>query len=268
MTFIQLHFAHANGFPAGSYQQIFSRIEEPLLCFSKDIFGHEEPLDNDDNWNLLASELVEFCESKKRQGYSLWAVGHSMGAIASFKACCHRPDLFAGLIMLDPPLIVGPMAPIFRIIKKTKYVDKVSPSGQSRMRKNRWDLNEDVVEYFKQKSLFTNMEETCIEDYVKSGVVIEEGEQRLRFNRNVETQIFRQLPHDLNAYTGRLQCPVHIIVGNESTVCHKVMYKSFAKKHAAKVHSLPGGHMFPLEYPKETAELLKRIVREGTNGLP
>ena len=95
---------------------------------------------------------------------------------------------------------------------------------------------------------------------MSAGVIIHKGEKRLRFNRNIETQIFRQLPHDLNSYIGRLQCPAHIIVGKESKVCRKAMYKPFAKKHNAKVHTLPGGHMFPLEYPKQTAELIKRIV--------
>ncbi|MBO1254932.1 alpha/beta hydrolase [Alteromonas sp. 5E99-2] len=263
MAVIDLHFAHANGFPAGSYHQIFSRIEEPFNCFSKAIFGHENSLDDDDNWNLLATELIDYCESKKVEGRPLWAVGHSMGAVVSFKACCHRPDLFAGLIMLDPPLIVGPMAPIFKIFKKTKYVDKLSPSGQSRMRKNRWAIDEDVVAYFKQKALFKNIEESCIQDYVNAGVTIHNGEKRLKFKRHVETQIFRQLPHDLNSYTGQLQCPAHVVVGRTSNVCHKAMYKPFAKKHKAKLHILPGGHMFPLEYPKQTAELLKRIVSKS-----
>ena len=257
---IQLHFAHANGFPAGSYQQVFKHLPSSISLLAKPQFAHEGGLSGDNNWMSLVDELITFIEANRRQDLPLWLVGHSMGGIVSFKACCQRPDLFAGLIMFDPPLITGIAAPFIRMLKKTNWINKITPASLSAVRKTSWEHNEDVVDYFCAKPLFNNMRRACVEDYVESVTVTTASGKQLAFFADIETKLFQQIPDDLNRYRSMLKCPSHLVLGSNSNVCKPAMYKPFAKHHNMTLHTMEGGHMFPLENPEETAKLLIRVM--------
>jgi len=257
---VQIHFAHANGFPSGSYRTVFQSLDEQIQVLSKTHFASEQSFKNDKNWHTLVDELIQYCEHNKSAQVPLWAVGHSMGAIVSFKACCQRPDLFDGLIMLDPPLVTGPFTALLKAVKKTSAIDKVTPASLSAMRRSYWHKSEDPVAYFKSKSLFRNMHQKCIEDYVESGLQpVDEGRE-LVINAATEAQLFRHIPDDLNKLDGMLQCKGYLITGRTSDVCRPIMYRRFIRKNGMKHAVTDGGHMFPLEHPKVTAHLINQLI--------
>ncbi len=221
-----------------------------------------------DNWHHQVDELIAYVEEQKQQQGAdtpIIALGHSFGGVLSYLACCQRPDLFDRLVMLDPPLITGPAAWMFKIVKKTPFIDKLTPAGLTKIRRTRWHLEEDLVAYFSQKTLFKDMQERCIRDYVNAVTHEQDGQLCLHFDVDVETNIFRTLPTNLSKHYGKLQVPATLVTAKQSKVCVPKLYKPFLRGNPTVEHvCMPqGGHMFPLEHPEQVAAEIERVIGLG-----
>ena len=254
-----LHFAHANGFPASSYNKVFSSLEEDYQVIAVNKFGHTPRFPISQNWTNQVAELIEYVQDKSAE--PVFAVGHSFGGVISYMAACARPELFKGLIMLDPPVVTGLSRYLFRISKYTSLIDRLTPAGKTAKRCNRWDKNADIVEYFKVRALFKNMDPDCIQDYVNGVMELQGDHYRLNFKPEVEANIFRNVPHNINRFYGKLQCPALLVTGEHTTVCTPELIASFIRGNKLEHQVLPGGgHMFPLEKPEETARLISHTL--------
>lgn len=253
---ITLHFAHANGFPASSYRKLWQFLPENYQVIAHEQFGHDRRFPVNDNWHNQVQELIHFLEKNTEQ--PVYLVGHSFGGVVSFLASCQRPDLVKGLIMLDPPIMVGLMSQVFRILKKTPYIDKVTPSGKSKLRKTFWHDHNTVLDYFKPKALFKNFDPDCIQDYVNSAIKPEGKGARLSYRQEVETAIFRNIPHNLNLFRNKLTVPAKLFTAQYTNACFPPMVKRMLKQQPRLQHELLNGvgHMFPLEQPQLTAQLI------------
>lgn len=259
---VTVHFAHANGFPATSYKKLWRSLPEHFRVIAHDKFGHNQHLPVDDNWRNQITELVHFIEANASG--PVYAVGHSFGGVVSFMTCCLRPDLFKGLIMLDPPIMAGPIAPLFRIIKKTPLIDKISPSGKSKIRKTFWQPDEDPLHYFKPKALFKDFDSECLQDYVNAATTKEKTSISLSFDAGVETAIFRKLPHNINSFRGKLTRPAKLFTAQHTNVCFPPLVRRFLKQHKDLSHEVVQGvgHLFPFEKPEQTAKLITNTITQ------
>lgn len=256
---ICFHFAHANGFPAESYNTLFGYLPASWQRLSVDKFGHSPRWPVNTNWKNQVAELIEHVRTHRPQG-GVYAVGHSFGAVISFMAVCEAPELFRGLIMFDPPLVTGPSRHVIRLAKKTPLIDRLTPAGLSKKRNTQWPADADLAAYFAGKGLFKNMDRRCIHDYVNAvGKQTEQG-WKLGFDARVETAIFRHVPHNLTSYAGRLSRPAVLVTGKQTTVCTPVMRNRFIRQNQLAHTELPGGHMFPLEHPHRVAEFIEQQI--------
>ena len=257
---LTFHFAHANGFPAASYNTLFSYLPDHFQRLHVGMFGHDDALPVNGNWRNQVKELINHVERENRDERGVFAVGHSFGAVISYMAACEAPHLFRGVIMLDPPLVVGPMSHFFRFAKKTPLINKLTPAKLAETRNTRWPANTDLDAYFHGKALFRNMDKRCVRDYVKSVIHHQGDEARLGFKAEVEAALFRNVPHNLGRYKGKLSCPALLITGKQSQVCKPTMYTRLMKQNAITHTSLEGGHMFPLEHPENVANLISTTL--------
>ena len=264
-TSLTLHFAHANGFPAGSYRQLFEQLPSHWDILAKPMFGHEPNLPVNTNWGNQVIELIDYVE-KNRSQQKVFAVGHSFGAIISFMAACQRPDLFAGLIAIDPPLVLGAKRFLLRTAKHTNYINKITPARLAESRKKQWPTDQDMVNYFQQKQLFSNMTPECIADYVECATKRSHENINLVFNPEIEAEIFRNVPHNLGSFKDKLKCPGLLITGAESQVCKSKHWRRFVSINSIEHTELPGGHMLPLEHPQDVAAQLTTTLSQWADG--
>lgn len=258
-----INFVHANGFPAGSYQTLFNYFPEQYQIIAHEKYGHNSQYPVENNWQPLVDELIDFVKKQleAHQKESVIGIGHSFGGVLSFIAACQQPALFKGLIMLDPPVITGSTAFAMKFIKKTRLIDKFSPSGKALVRRTSWPLNTDVAKLFAKRSLFKNFDERCLADYVNHGIVEKNEQLELAFSAQVEADIFRNLAENLSSYKNKLQMPAALIYAENTDVCPHSFFKKFAKLNKnIQLITTPGGHMFPLEQPEKTANILTNIL--------
>lgn len=263
---ININFAHANGFPAQSYRKMFAAFPDHFHVVAKDKYAHDHRFPLVDHWRNQVDELIEFVENQNLDpdfaDRPTYAVGHSFGAVLSYLACCKRPELFKGLIMLDPPLITGPASMVFQLAKRTKLIDKITPAGLSKIRRRTWHINNDLVKYFKSKALFKNFDDDCIRDYINAVMHQDEKLLRLNFEVQVEADIFRTIPTQLSKHYGQLSTSAFLVTGKDSKVCIPKLYKRFLKGNPSMRHTLldRGGHMYPLEHPKLVAKTISDLI--------
>ena len=262
---INLHFAHANGFPAGSYKQIFNALDADYELHALTKFAHTQKFPVNTNLANQVAELIDYLQNNLTQ--AVYAVGHSMGAVVSFMAACERPDLIKGLIMLDPPIASGLSRIFFRLLKYSPLIDKFSPAGKAKIRCQYWPKDTNLVEYFQARGLFKNFLPTCIADYVAAAIDEREDGFHLNFDAQIEANIYRNIPHNLNRYYKRLQVPALIVTGGKSDVCVPALLSTFIKQTKIEHMILPDrGHMFPLEIPQQVAQIINQRIRFWETG--
>ena len=258
-----INFAHANGFPSGSYKKLFAHLPSEFKVISLDKFAHNPSFPLNDNWENPVSEMIDFVEQHRVGNEKMVAVGHSFGAVVSYMSVCKRPDLFSSLIMLEPPLITGLARYVFRFAKRSNaIIDRITPAGLTRIRNRKWHREQDLHAYFSKKTLFKGFDPDCIADYIDA--VIEQQDDHLHLSFDVETEanIFRTIPHNLHSYAGKLKVSATLITGRYTDVCVPVLRKPFLKANPNIQHIQfeKGKHMFPLEYPIEVAALIGAIL--------
>ena len=106
MTKPILHFAHANGVPSACYRKLLNELSQDYQVVTIPQIGTDPRFPVDNHWQSLMEQVAD---SIRRQngGEPVAVVGHSLGALTSYMAAHHYPELFKSLVMLDPPLQNG-----------------------------------------------------------------------------------------------------------------------------------------------------------------
>ncbi len=260
-----IHFSHANGFPAKSYQAMFDALNEHYEIGYIETLAHNSNYPVSQNWPHLVDELIEYLQNTYDQ--PVIAVGHSFGAVLNYMAAQRRPDLIKQVILLDAPILERVGSLVVRLAKTLGFIDKITPAGRTEGRQETWPNQAQAIEYFKGKSLFKNVDERCLNDYVKFGTepIIGTGADegvRLRFKADTEVKIYRTIPHNLHRSYANLKVPGAMIYGRQSNVVRPFQVRYMRKSMGLYTCWLSGSHLFPLECPEVTAETIHQTIKK------
>lgn len=254
-----IHFAHGNGFPSPCYTQLLNALQVQFDCCYIERIGHDTRFPVTENWHNLVDEVISSIKTQASQ--PVIAVGHSLGGVLSLLAAIEQPELFKRVILLDSPLIGRFKSSIVRFSKMIGIIDHLTPAFRTRGRRTHWDTREEVWSYLKRRKLFGQFTERCLNDYIDYGLEKDESGYSLRFDPEIEYQIYRTIPHLLQKYEGRLIRPAALIYGNKSTVIDRLDLHHMKKHYGVVGFETKGTHMFPLEHPEAVSQLIFDIVR-------
>lgn len=249
-----LHFAHGNGFPSPCYRQMLQPLEAHFECSFIDKIGHTAQFPVEDNWNALVDEVIQSVKTQSNQ--PVIALGHSLGGVLSVLAALKEPALFRAVILLDSPMLSRVRARAVQVSKQLGLIDRVTPAHRTRARRTHWEDRAAAFHYLKRRDLFKRFTDACLNDYVDYGMTHDETGCTLRFDPKIEYQIYRTIPHSIAGYEKKLQVPTALIYGEATDVIHPADRRYMRRKHDIQAYQIPGTHMFPFEYPKETAALI------------
>ena len=251
-----IQFSHANGFGLKTYSHFISFLQ-PYEVKGVELIGHGQ-YSVIPNWKPLAQELIKHIES--HQSNPVIGIGHSLGGAVTLYAAQERPDLFKQIILLDPPLFGGWKRKGMILMKFLGMLDKVGPSGLAKNRREYFPTKKAAFEYFSSKKFFNPFNRTCFENYIEFGLKPnQEHGFELAFSKEIEYQVFRELPH-INRKM-KLKIPSHLIYSNQYQVLNSkdIQWLKTALINT-KFTPFDGGHLFPLEQPEKTTELIKSLI--------
>ena len=247
-------FAHANGFPAGTYRRLFDHWREAdwrVLALPK--IGHDPRYPVTNNWPHLRDQLLHFIETEGAS--DAYLVGHSLGGYLSVLAAARRPDLVRGVVLLDSPLLPTWMARTVQFAKATGIGERFSPGHVSKRRREHWPSVAAARAHLTAKPVFARWAEGVLDDYLACGLESGAMGSHLSFTRRIETSIYNTLPDHLSGMlrTHPLRCPVAFVGGTESAELQRVGLRGVKRVVHARMTMLQGTHLFPMEQPQATA---------------
>jgi len=257
-----IHFAHANGIPSKTYQKLFDLLSADYNVVYLPVMSAHKGYPVNNHWHNLVDQLIYSIESQVPQQQVI-GLGHSLGALTTYMAAKRRPDLFSQVVMMDPPMILGARALLFHIAKyiSPATVDKLTPAGKSKLRRDTWDNRAAAYAQLRRKSLFRNFDEQCFEDYIEHGLIERaDGKVTLTVPVQSELAVFRLNPSWFWLDVQRPSVPVQQLSGEDSQFIRYGFPQRLQKRAGISYHLTKGAHMFPLEHPELTVQLICELI--------
>ncbi|SDH65114.1 alpha/beta fold hydrolase [Pseudomonas abietaniphila] len=249
-------FAHANGFPSATYGKLFAALGDEFQVTHLDQHAHDPRFPVTDNWPNLVDELVHHL---REQSQPVWGVGHSLGGVLHYHAALRHPELYRGVVMLDSPVLTRFDQWMIRAAKRFGFIDRITPAGRTLGRREVFSDLDAARRYFSGKNLFRRFDPECFEAYLLHGLQPDGEQLRLRFDPATEISIYRSVPHTSPGMARHLRVPLAMVRGEHSDVVRRHHAMSVKSMREGEYLSVPGGHMFPLEHPEDTAQMLKNL---------
>lgn len=270
-----LHFVHANGVPTPTYQPILDELASIFTIESIDLLGTDSRYPVDDHWQSLTRQVGDSIDDAchKHGVANVVAVGHSVGAMTTMQTLLANPKPISQAILLDPSLLTGKNSLTWHLAKLTDrqigrvekfrhhLIDKLSPASKSKYRKDTFDNHEQAHQALRNKGLFRPFDEACFDNYIKYGFIkTADGKVTLAIPKAVEVAIFRTIP-SLYWYKSIVpRRPLSIIAGKDSHFTAIGSYRDAAQRFGLNVQYVEGSHMFPLEHPHATAQVILHTI--------
>ena len=248
-----LVFAHANGYPVGSYRQFINALT-PVCAVTG---FHTRPMWSPElpparlNWQGFADDLIETLEAT--QAGPVWMMGHSMGAAISTIAAARRPQLFHGLILIDP-IFFKTRHVLGSNFSSVESLDKRPMVRRTLSRPNRFLNRQEAFDFYRPKRAFSRFSNEVLWDYVDASTQpVEGGELELAYGREWEAAAYRSAPF-LWGMIRKIRLPVLGLRGETSDTLSPEAFQRWGRlQPQADLRECTGGHLLPLEYPRETA---------------
>ena len=261
-------FFHGNSFPASTYKVMLNELRRRgLQVHALEKIGHNPAYPVTSNWPHLVDEVHAFAKPLvAAHSGPVVLVGHSLGGMLSLMLAAQYPELANAVVMVDAPAVAGWQANLLRLSKKLSFAAKYSPGAVSKKRRNQWGSLDEVRQHFLSKKIFARWQPQVLEDYITHGTheVAVEGQVRreLSFSRDIETQIYNGVPHNLERIIKRnpLKCPVSLVAARHSREM-KMAGGDFTQRITkGRITTIDGTHLVPMESPLATAAAVEAAI--------
>ena len=269
-----IHFAHANGMPSPVYEPFFEKLAEFFTIEYISMLGDTPDYPVDNQWRSLTHQIVDSVKDtcKKHGVKQVVAVGHSLGAMCTLQALYRAPEYFSQAVLMDPPWIYGKVSLLWHLAKtadrlpmmNNRLMDKLSPAGVSKHRRDVWDSREDAYDKLRHKGFFKDFTERSFQGYIEHGLHERaDGKVTLAIPKASEVAVFRTNPSWYWLTPNRApKVPVTLIIGEDSIFLKRRFPQQIKLRLRIPYITHAGGHMFPLEHPESVSEQVLALIEK------
>lgn len=249
-----VHFAHANGYPPGSYQRMLAPVVERHRVEAIRFRPLWEPADEQSDirgWHLLAHDLIELIE--QRFDEPVIGVGHSMGGVATLFAAVERPALFRSLILIDPVFL--PLKYVLALrLSPERHRQRMPLIRKARNRPHHWPDRQAAFDFHRRARAFQRLSDGALWDYIRAGTRDTPDGVELAYPGAWEARVYGTVPHVWRRLA-RCRVPMLGIRGVDSSVVDRSAWLRWqrVKSDASFVEIPDSGHLVPMEQPTRTA---------------
>jgi len=259
-----LHFYHANSFCASLYEPILRELATEYTVIATDVRGHgrsERPV-KIDSWYEIAADLESVLT--KLNVKSVIAIGHSLGAVTTILAAVSKPELFQQIIALDPVFFLPYHLWILAMMRAFKMEKKFLPVKVALRRQSQFPNIETLFKSYRKKAVFQRWSDEMLWNYCQSCFKsADNGQYELACPPHIEADIYASIPLKTWRELKQLKTPTTIVRGEYSdALSNKAVQQALRSSAYVKALQMrEAGHLFPMEKPELTAELIKCIIK-------
>ncbi len=261
-------FSHANGFPAATYRKLLEGLRTHFDVSHVSRFGHAPEYPVERGWSGLRQQLLDHLATLPASQPVL-LVGHSLGGYLSLLAAAALPDRVSGIVLLDAPIIGGVAERMIKLGRRTGFDRYLMPLRETLRRRVHWPDIDSVRAHFAMKPLFSGWDEEMLRDYAEYGTEVDAdlGGRRLLFDREVEHRIYDTLPTStVRLAATSLEVPVAFVAGTRSREVRIIGMRGTRRLVGKRLRWIEGGHLFPMERPQETTDLVVGLIASMRGG--
>ncbi len=259
-------FHHANGFCKGIWAQVAAGLCGHFRVVAMDARGHgdsrflsEEP---SFGWEVFARDVVAvaeaLCDEFGVSGLGL-GVGHSFGGTSILGAAALRPELFEGLVVLDPvtpPPAAGRDSPGSELARR------------ARKRRCEWPSREEARAWLAERELFSSWDPVALDLYLLDGLrPAARGGVELKCPPWVEAAVFSGDRLDLAAWLERVEATCLWVWAERGSFPRALQEGLAAGMRRSQFRVAHTGHLLPMEAPRWVADaILDFATAQGLGG--
>ncbi len=264
----ELVFAHANGFPIGSYEPFLDRLTESFQVTgweARPLIQGTDPKEIS-GWQTLADDLKTGIEG--RFGGPVIGVGHSLGGVVNLLVGASKPGLYQALVLLDPVIFSGCRSLVWGQMKRWGRAHTMPLMAGALRRRDAWPDRETVRRSWTGKAAFEGWTDAAFDAYLEAGLEQDSnsGKVRLRYPKDWEARIFEVGPHDVWSEISKTTVPILVLRGEHSDTFTTGAARKFERKAQNGVCRVVEGtgHMLPMQRPEDVAEMIEEWLAEST----
>lgn len=257
-----IYFAHANGYPPGSYQTIIDALVEyrPVVAYHQRPLWHPTPDPMGiNNWHQLADDVIQFFDQQKLRG--VVAVGHSLGSVTAFLAAIKRPDLIKALVMIEPvalPWLYCFLTRVFPGLVK----QRVSIIKKAMRRPNRFDTPQAAFDFHRKPRVFQRIDDAQLWHYIHAGLQPANGAFELSYPREWEARVYATATY-FRRHLKSSKLPVLGMRGGHSDTISAAFWQQWQSNPNHQFAAFPDqGHLLPLENPTGVIEAMRPFLEQ------
>lgn len=202
-------------------------------------------------WDQLADDLIDWIEAT--QSEPLLMIGHSIGAATTAMAAVKRPDLFKGLVLIEPS---GVTARIHWLLKLVPYRlrQTTGPAAEVLRSPTHWPTLDAAFAEYRASRAYRRFDDATLRALIEALIVPDENGVKLEYPRHWEAHLYAHPPHILPTLK-KITVPTQIIIGKPSLFMDPSIAQNLRKSRPdLPFTQLPDyGHLLPLEAPSEVA---------------
>jgi len=251
-----LHFAHANGFPPGTYRAFLAPLasrHHVLAMEARPLWSRQDPA-RFRHWREFAVDLHRFVEELELQ--ECVAMGHSLGAVTALFCAAAHPGVFRAVIMIDPVIVPAHLVLVWATVIALGLSPRFALPARTRRRRMHFPSREVAYRAYRAAPVFARWQDDMLRDYVYSVTVDNPaGGVSLRYPREWEARIFETAPPDSwLAMPCLRRVPLLVVRGKDSTTyTHGTLRLMRCLLPAAEFVEIEGAdHFVPMSRPAET----------------
>ena len=251
-----LHFAHATGFNAYTYQSILDPLAKYFEIFALDLRGHggnQCPAHAKEfqSWDVYTQDLYSFL-AQFNEPFIL--SGHSLGSLVSLALAAKHPDMVDRLVLFEPVLFPYSTNFFLKCLKALKLGGYIPLAKQAKKRRARWQNKEQIFAAYHRKGAFASWPDHILKDYIDAAFYQETPNSpwELSCKPEWESQSFALTSTSSWQYLRMLSCPTKIVYGDHaSTVSHRTsQILKTDYPHIERVKIDHSSHFLPMEKTK------------------
>ncbi|MBC7260985.1 MAG: alpha/beta hydrolase [Chloroflexi bacterium] len=263
-----VHFAHANGFPPGTYNAFITFLTPYFRVLGMEcraLWGDHDPA-RFRHWRELGEDLARFLKEMDLRG--IVGIGHSLGAVTSLFCAVSHPELFRALVLIDPVILPPYVAPVWALVMILRLNRRARLPAGARRRRIEWPNREVLFRAYRAAPVFARWQDAFLRDYITSGTTEQpSGSVHLRYPREWEARIFETVPMDVWFDMPRLRrLPLLVLRGQYSNTYTRsaMRFMQWLLPHGVFKEIEGADHFVPMSKPEETAATICAFIQNNT----